>query len=174
MSNHFSSSQILELIKKQLESFNSPLEIECLSEICSKLGLNGHLAILHQPYLNKIISYQKTIESRFQKVKTSPFNKVFSKDILFLKQTSGSILSIAQLSKVDFFSFSNVGEVEKIIQKYEKELCFDEQYKLGKLDSKYATLMHIQSVLTVSPISVLKSDRRAWIVLNYAKQTTLF
>lgn len=168
------SKSILIQLKNVLQTYQSPISIQSLSKICHKLKIRGHLAILTQPYLDKIIEKKKTIESRFTKSKVIPFRKVQGDDILFLKESSGPILAITIVSDVKFFSHLSTEDFDKLMVKYGKELAVEESFKEFKRQSNYGSLIFLEDVLAIKPISLVKSDRRPWIILNNEIQTTFF
>ncbi len=163
----------LETLKSELD-VDKILSIEDLKEMCRRFSIVGHLAILTKSYLDKIISRQKTIESRFSKVRIPPFQMIKNGDVLFLKETSGPILAVALVADVQFFGSMEPNDATLIMQQYSAGLALEEPFKQAKQKSKYATLVHISEVLPVNPISVVKSDRRPWIVLNYEARNNLF
>ena len=58
--------------------------------------------------------------------------------------------------------------------KYGKELAVEESFKEFKRQSNYGSLIFLEDVLAIKPISLVKSDRRPWIILNNEIQTTFF
>jgi len=167
-------SQKLCHIEYELRTQSEPLTIEKLVQMCMQLSINGHLPILTQPYLDKIIAKEKTIESRFSKVRIPPFRAIHCGDVLFLKETSGPILAIALVSKVEFFGPLLSGEADSIMQRYSSGLALNESFRQVKRESKYVTLVHLGDVLSIKPIAISKTDRRPWIVLNYEDPNRLF
>jgi ASC-1-like (ASCH) protein len=153
-------------IKKILDNINSPIDIKTLQQICINFNINGHLAILTQIYLNKIIFGEKTIESRFSRYKIAPYRKIKAGDIVFLKRCAGEILAIASVDRSDFFALSSSKDVIKIMELYYKELALEDTFKNQKITSKYATLIYLKEVLPTKNIRVTKSDRRPWVLLE--------
>ena len=62
-----------------------------------------HLAIFQQPFLDRILEGKKTIESRFSKVKCSPYGVVDIGDLVLMKKTGGLVLGEFIVSKVESF-----------------------------------------------------------------------
>jgi len=165
---------LLSLLQGELYKNENLLNVEVLTQICSQANIRGHLAILTQPYLDKIIVGKKTIESRFSKMRVPPFYKVQKGDILLLKETAGPIAAIAMVSNVKFFGPLKPRDVELVMEEYSDGLALEEAFTKTKQDSKYATLINIGEVLPVKPLTIAKSDRRAWVVLNAGTQNRLF
>ncbi len=164
----------LSLLQGELYKNENSLNVEVLAQICSQINIRGHLAILTQPYLDKILAGKKTIESRFSKVRVPPFYKVNKGDILVLKEAAGSIVGIASVSNVKFFGPLKPQEVELVMQEYGDGLALEKPFTIAKQDSKYASLIYIGQVLPTKPLAIAKTDRRAWIVLNDGRQNSLF
>lgn len=60
-------------------------------EIINKTSSITHLAIFTQPYLDLILSGEKTIESRFGVRRSIPYNKVKERDKIIMKESSGML-----------------------------------------------------------------------------------
>jgi len=169
-----SKTSLLIRLQEQLYENQEALNVEVLTQICSQANIRGHLAILTQPYLDKIIVGKKTIESRFSKMRVPPFYKVQKGDILLLKEAAGPITAIASVSNVRFFGPLKPHDVELVMAENSDGLALEEAFTKAKQDSKYATLINIGEVLPVKPLAIAKSDRRAWVVLNDGTQNRLF
>lgn len=161
-----STLPILVSLQQELMDRDEPLSIDALIDMCRNFGLGGHLAILTQPYLDKIIAGEKTIESRFSKARIPPFKMIKSGDVLFLKESSGPILALVQVANVEFFGPLGPGEADSLIDKHKKGLAVEESFRQAKQESRYATLIYLGNVLPIKPISLTKTDRRAWIILS--------
>jgi len=60
------------------------------------------------------------------------------------------------------------------MREYSLDLALEDSFKDIKRESRYVTLVHLGDVLPIQPISLTKTDRRPWIVLNYAEPNRLF
>lgn len=156
----------LAALKMELEQREQPIDIRTLASICSRRQVNGHLAVLTKPYLEKIIMGQKTIESRFSKSRTPPLYRIYTGDIVFLKEVAGPIHAIAVTSQVQFFGPLKGGEAELIMEDYQKGLQLESEFRSMKRDSRYATLISLDVVLPIKPLHLIKLDRRPWVVLT--------
>src|SRR4051794_13550693 len=106
MSNVCSTHIDIDLLKNLAETLRlaaPELTISTLSEMCELVGVRGHLAILFEPFVSKILDGTKTIESRFHRVRCAPFGQVRDGDILFLKVTSGPLVALAIVTDVMYF-----------------------------------------------------------------------
>ena len=104
-----------------------------------------HLAIFKGQGAEKILSGEKTIESRFARRRIPPFGVVSSGDIVYIKRSGGDIIGQFKVKRVVFFDW---GET--------------------KATARYGTLIFIgqSSRFITSPIKLKKKDSRGWVVLG--------
>jgi hypothetical protein len=126
-----------------------------------------HVAILSQPYLELVLTLQKTVESRFSADKRSPYKRVSEGDVILLKQVGGPICGIAYASKVWCYKI-NPQIFASIRLNFGKRLQIHdpvvwERYKRAS----YATLIALEHVRRIEPISYSKRDQRAWITFSH-------
>jgi hypothetical protein len=124
-----------------------------------------HLAVLHRSPLDSILSGEKTIESRFTKVKCLPFARVSKGDRLLLKQASGPVRGEATVGNVLCFENLSPNDVVELFAKYPGIRAGNDFVEM-KRSSKYATLIFLKDVKSVKPYRVEKKDRRPWVVLT--------
>jgi ASC-1-like (ASCH) protein len=142
--------------------------------------IQTHLAIFTQPYLNLILSSEKTIESRFSQNKIVPFSKIKTGDKIIMKQSGGLVYGEFTAGKVIFlsenFAFFNPQKIKiegdlSIAKKFSKEICTnaDKDFWQKRKLAKYATLIEIKNLNTYkNPRPCHEKDpkdRRAWIIL---------
>jgi hypothetical protein len=117
-------------------------------------------------YLEKVVRGEKTIESRFSRVKCPPFNCVTSGDVILFKKPGGPIKARATAAEVLNFSGLTPDAVRHIMDKYRDGLRLCETLMRAKLDARYCTLVFLTDVQRVVPFPVHKKDRRGWVVLR--------
>lgn len=124
-----------------------------------------HLAIFKGRGAEKILSGEKTVESRFAKGKIAPFGVVAVGDLVYIKPSGGEIIGQFKVKKVIFFDGV---DIEEIKDKYGKELGVDEDYWKGKINCRYGTLIFVgeSSRFITSPVKLKKKDLRGWVVLD--------
>jgi len=140
-----------------------------------------HLAIFTQPFLNLILSGEKTIESRFSQNKIIPFGKIKTDDKVIMKKSGGLVYGEFTAGKITFlsevFAFFNSQEIKiegdlSIAKKFSKEICSnaDKDFWQKRKLAKYATLIEIKNLnIYKKPRSCHEKnlkDRRAWIILT--------
>jgi predicted transcriptional regulator len=126
-----------------------------------------HLAILINPYLDKIFDLTKPIESRWYLKKTAPYDLIHENDLILFKLSGGAIFGKALVEKVKQYHDLTPIKVRKIMTTFEKELQIDDEYYELKKNSRYAILIWLKDVEKfVKPITIDKTDRQSWVV-NY-------
>ena len=125
-----------------------------------------HLAILRQPFLNMILSGEKTIETRWSMHKIAPYNKLSIGDEILLKETSKDVIATAKVKDFKYFELTP-HIADEIKQKYGKEIGV---YKFENWENyrnkKYCTLIWLENVEKVKPFKVKRSNGAGWIVIN--------
>jgi ASC-1-like (ASCH) protein len=160
-------------IQEIIRTYTRPITVEELASISNIYHVCCHLAILNQPYLDRILEGKKTIESRFTLNRVAPYKIVQPGDILFLKESAGNIKGIITVKDVNYFGDLLPGQAESLILLNQAALTVDDSFVRRKANSRYATLIHIGDIITVEPLAVAKRDRRAWVVLNERKERQL-
>jgi ASC-1-like (ASCH) protein len=141
------------------ESYLKPLRLP------ESVSFKLHLAILVEPYLQFIIDGKKTVESRFSTRKFAPYNRVEKGDVVLLKQSSGPIVGICQVSYVWFYQL-DPESWRTIKEGFADAICAqDPDFWKQREAASFATLMRIQNVKPIEPIKFTKRDRRGWVVL---------
>lgn len=126
-----------------------------------------HLAILREPYLSRILAGEKTIESRFLRLRTAPYGRVTAGDTLFLKRASGPIVATARAARVATFDHLTPAHIAALLERYADGLCLDDDMRARVQFSRYAVLIWLTDVALIGdPPIVSKRDRRAWVVLE--------
>ncbi|MEK7071089.1 MAG: ASCH domain-containing protein [Patescibacteria group bacterium] len=84
-----------------------------------------HIAIMNKSWklIPKILSGEKTIESRWYKTRRAPWNKITTSDIIFFKNSGEKVTAKTEVSSVSQFTLKNISDVKKVIKKYGKEIC---------------------------------------------------
>lgn len=128
-----------------------------------------HLAIFKGNGGEKILTGEKTIESRFSRRKSPPFGAISSGDLVYIKPTGKEIIGEFRVQKVLFFDGIEDADIKDIKERYGKGLAIDDiDYWKGKSGSKYGTLIFIgdSARYLTSPIKIPKKDLRGWVVLE--------
>lgn len=125
-----------------------------------------HLAILREPYLDFILRGEKTVESRFSSRQCSPYKRVAAGDILVLKRQSGPVLGLCRVAHAWFYeldpeSWKTIREEFTAVLRAE-----DPEFWRDRAGASFATLMSMDHITRLPPISCGKRDRRGWVTLR--------
>jgi hypothetical protein len=125
-----------------------------------------HLAVLKEPYLQFILKGEKTIESRFSNRRCAPYKRVEKGDVVILKRQSGPVLGLCRVSHAWFYELDR--ESWQLIRKdFTAALrAEDPGFWRERESASFATLMSIDNVHALPPISCGKRDRRGWVILS--------
>ena len=138
-----------------------------------------HLAIMKKSWklLPKILSGEKTIESRWYKNKVSPWGKIKKGDKVYFKDSGEPVTAMAEVSDVLEFSELNPAIVKRILVKYcaqdgieKKEI--NNYYRIFK-DKNYCLLVFLKNQKKIIPFEIDKKGfglMSAWITVNSISQ----
>lgn len=136
-----------------------------------------HIAIMKKSWglIPKILSGEKTIESRWYQSRISPWNNISAKDTVYFKNSGGLIEARANVSKVFQFEFKNISEIKNVVKKYGKDICLIERNpeKWGRVP-RYGILIKLENPKIIpKPFQINKSgfgSASAWIVVKDIKK----
>ena len=121
-----------------------------------------HIAIMQKSWglTEKIATGQKTIETRWYKVKYTPWGKISPGDSIYFKNSGEPITIQAKISKVINFSDLTPEKVHTILKDYSKQLGLDEPdiqafFEMFK-HKRYCILMYLKDAHPIQPIEINK------------------
>lgn len=139
--------------------------------------MSDHIAIMNKSWklIPKILSGQKTIESRWHQTRRVPWNAITVGDRVYFKNSGEKIIAQALVSKVLQFEIKNINDAKKIVSKYGKEMCLvnPNPRKWGRLP-KYCVLVKLRK-----PRAVIQSfeinkkgfgSGTAWLMVDNIKK----
>jgi hypothetical protein len=130
-----------------------------------------HLAILHEPYLSRILSGEKTIESRWLKRRVAPYARVAAGDTIYLKQASGPIVAMAQAAEIWQFDDLTPARVDELLARFGDRLRLEPDFADHARGQRYAVLIKLADVqLLPQPLSFRQRGRSGWVILDYRLQ----
>lgn len=136
-----------------------------------------HLAIMNKKWgmIEKILSGEKTVESRWCEKRNCPWDKVAVEDLIYFKNSGESVYTKAIISKVTQYENLTVNEILKILNKYHTSLGIEKSelnkyFELFKR-KKYCVLMFLTKIERVEPFNIDKKRARkspmvAWVTLS--------
>lgn len=132
-----------------------------------------HVAIMNKSWrlIPKILSGEKTIESRWYQTKRSPWDRIQQGDTVFFKNSGELIIAQAEVSQVMQFELEDVEDAEQIIKKYGKEICLvDTGPKTWGKKLRYCILIRLCNPQEVTkPFSINKTGfgaGAAWVTVK--------
>ena len=134
-----------------------------------------HLAIMKKSWklTQKIVSGQKTIESRWYKFKREPWDKIKAGDIVYFKDSGEPVTVRAEVEKVMQFSDLNPEKVEEILHEYggSDGICIEDIPKFIERfkDKRYCILVFLKNPKRIEPFQIEKKGfgiMAAWICVS--------
>lgn len=137
------------------------------SEYNKIISGNVHLGVFAEPWLDYMLDGRKTIESRFRKNRSAPYNKIFKGDIVIVKKSGGNVVAYFTVKDALFFDLKST-PIEEIKLKYNSALCVGEDFWTSKKDSNFATLIFIDDlVMLPQPFHINKKGMQTWIKFEH-------
>jgi len=131
-----------------------------------------HVAILDKKrkLLQKIISKEKTIESRWYQTRRTPWHNIKKDDIIYFKDCGEPITVKTRVKEVLFFDDLNKEKVESIINKYGKAICLETlKYTSYYAKKNYCILIFLADIMEIKSFNINKTgfgSACAWITIN--------
>lgn len=137
----------------------------------SRIGM--HLAIFAEPFLSKVLSGEKTIESRFSRNRCAPYREISDGDIILLKEVAGPIRGLA-LARRNWCYDLATEPIERIRLRFGAGIAAADDFWAAREDALYATLIELDAPTAIRPVACDKRDRRGWVVLRSRQMTFAF
>ncbi len=134
-----------------------------------------HIAIMKKKWklLPLIETGVKTVESRWYKNRSAPWDRIYPKDIIYFKNSGDPITLKATVTKVEQYEIEDNTQALVLMQKYAyadlgaKKL--NQEIKSYILNKKYAVFVFFDRVEKVEPFEIDKSGfgmQCAWMVVG--------
>ncbi|MDP3974679.1 MAG: hypothetical protein Q8P88_00050 [Candidatus Jorgensenbacteria bacterium] len=126
----------------------------------------------------KILSGEKTIESRWYQTRRTPWDRIRIGDMVYFKNSGEAIVAQAVVSEVLQFEVYGLTDAVRIVEKYGKEIALvnDDPKTWGRLP-KYCILVRLQNPMRVdAPFEINKEGfgtGAAWITVGDIRQICL-
>ncbi len=130
-----------------------------------------HLAILDKKrkLLQKIISGEKTIESRWYKFKKTPYQQISRGDIIYFKDSGEPVCVKAKVSNVLFFDHLGENKIKSIIIQYGERIGISISSVERLVGKNFCTLIFLKDVESIHPFNIDKKGygmMAAWITVE--------
>ena len=136
-----------------------------------------HIAIMKKSWklVPKILSGEKTIESRWYKYRFSPWNKIKPGDIVYFKNTGEPVTVVAKVLKVLQFEDLDKRIFQQIMEKYGDKIGINNrEYSEYYRSKRYCILIFLKNVKKLDkPFHINKSgfgNSTAWITVEDVKK----
>ena len=116
----------------------------------------------------KIISGEKTVESRWYKFKKTPYKNIEAGDTVYFKESGDPVTVRSRVRSVLFFDSLSEEGIEGIIGEYGDAIGVDSSYGAEVVGKKYCTLVFLEDVREISPFEIDKTGygiMSAWITV---------
>jgi ASC-1-like (ASCH) protein len=130
------------------------------------MSVSCHLVILKKPYLDRILSGEKTIELRLTRAPRPACGRVSTGDRLLLKASAGPVCGQATAEDVEYYQDLTAEGISEIRRRYGDRIGGDEAVWESMMDCKSGVLVWLGDVRRIEPIRIYKKDSRAWVPLQ--------
>ena len=134
-----------------------------------------HVAIMKRSwgFIEKILSGEKKIESRWYKLKRSPWDKIKKGEIVYFKNSGEQVALKTRVREVMQFNNLDSKKVKNILDKFGKDIGIDQTRQLDFTKylkvKKYCILIFLKNVQKVEPFEIDKKGfgaMTAWISME--------
>lgn len=127
-----------------------------------------HVAYMKKSWkmIPKILSGEKTIESRWYKTRRVPWGKIRPGDTVYFKNSGEPVTAKAKIVKVLQFSDLAIKKTREILGKYGTEIGVDDSFFEIVKDKKYCLLLFLAKPKKIKPFLISKKGfgaMTAWI-----------
>lgn len=131
-----------------------------------------HVAIMTPSWklIPKILSGEKSIESRWYQTRRAPWNKIAIGDRIFFKDSGKSITAKAIVSRIWQFEIESMEDAKKIVAEFGQRICIiNPAVKTWGKIPKYCVLIELKDPKSITPFAI---DKRgfgagvAWISVD--------
>ena len=134
-----------------------------------------HVAILDtkRKLLAKIISGEKTIESRWYKFKKTPYQNIAIGDVVYFKESGKPVSVRSKVAKTIFIDKLSPEKINYILNQYASQLGVSLSYAEHCAGKNFCTLIFLKQVEPIEPFHIDKKGygaMAAWITLEDIKK----
>ena len=131
-----------------------------------------HVAIMKPSWrlIPKILSGEKTIESRWYQTRRAPWNNIRAGDRVYFKDSGKYITAVATVSEVLQFTLNRLADAEQVVERYGKHLSLvNRDPSTWSSIPKYCILIRLIDAKPISqPFAINKQgfgSAAAWITV---------
>lgn len=119
------------------------------TQMVDRRGPINHLVILRPPYLDLILSGDKTVESRLSRRRHPAATRCLPGDVLYLKRTGGDIEGRAMVARVDAYADLDAAALRRLAEEWAGRVAAtepDDWYQQIKQDARHALFLTLRRV----------------------------
>lgn len=136
-----------------------------------------HVAIMYKPWnlIEKILSGEKTIESRWYLSKRMPWDRVHAGEVIYFRNAGEPVIARATVARVEQLSNLTPAKCEELVNQNLEELgAADIKSDLLKKvqNKKYCILIHLSDPVRLTPFEVDKSGVSPMVAWHYLPNKT--
>ena len=133
-----------------------------------------HIAIMKKSFgfVDKILSGQKKIESRWYNTRRRPWNSIKIGETIYFKDSGGLARAKAEIKKILRFSDLTTKKVYELLNKYGENIGIEKKDQLIFFENfkhkKYCILIFLRNSASIKPFKISKIGHGAmsgWITL---------
>lgn len=173
-------SRVYFYIRKHNRLFVRDVRERPLQNILFLTCFMDHLAIMNPKWklIPKILSWEKTIESRRYMMKVAPWNKIKSWDTVYFKDAGKEVTAKAEVEKVVQYDQYTQQQLREIIQNYWGSWWIAFHSPLPEVferatPKKYCILAFLKNPKAITPFAINKTwygCSCAWITVDDIKK----
>ncbi len=121
-----------------------------------------HVAIMKKSrwLIDKILAWEKTIESRRYQHKRPPYDKIKRWDIIFFKDSPGMVSATAEVAKVEQHEQLTPAKTKKILAAHGHQKLWTQkmqkEFNAHIAGKHYVVLVHLRKAKEIKPFSINK------------------
>ncbi|MCG2809526.1 MAG: hypothetical protein L6275_04285 [Candidatus Portnoybacteria bacterium] len=136
-----------------------------------------HLAIMKKSLgcLEKIISGEKVIETRWYNSRRSPWNKIKKGDFVYFQNSGSAVAVKSKVKKVIQYDDLNPNKIQGILSEFGKDIGIQDLKTFFKeiKSKRYCILIFLENIKEISPFFIDKTGfglMSAWISIDSINQ----
>lgn len=157
---------VLRALSSRVDASRQRLTLDDLESVARCTDTTLHLAVMREPYLERVIRGDKRVESRMTTRRLPPYGAIARDEVVLFKLAGGAIAAAACVRRVESFEPRTRSDLLNRLTKYSAELSLEADFLEQKGDSRFVTLISLGPVQRVGPWPMLKKGRQAWVVVS--------